>query len=263
MLNRAYRYEPWLRLWRARLTQTQMSRTEVPPRTGWGHTLLIFSGAGLLLLFVTHRLIPALHQQTGVEPVLLWFLLGGLGVFVPLVWFGAWLLRREYLRGTSRRWTDRLRLRRMSRTDWYWTVGGLVLVGLLSAGLQSGLAAAFGELDLHPSFMQLAPLGPGRYWILAAWLPFWLLNVLGEELLWRGVLLPRQEAAIGRWAWLANALGWGVFHVAFGWQLLVLLAPILLIVPYVAQRTGNTWAGVIIHAGLNGPGFLAVALGYV
>src|SRR5215510_4699098 len=36
-----------------------------------------------------------------------------------------------------------------------------------------------------------------RYWILGAWLPFFVLNIVGEEFTWRGVALPRQEAAFG------------------------------------------------------------------
>jgi membrane protease YdiL (CAAX protease family) len=112
-------------------------------------------------------------------------------------------------------------------------------VALLSAAIQGALTLGLGEVNLHPPFMHFEPLAPGRYWILAAWLPFWLLNILGEEFLWRGVLLPRQEAALGQRAWLANAAGWGLFHLAFGWQLLTLLLPILVIVPYIAQCPGT------------------------
>jgi len=31
---------------------------------------------------------------------------------------------------------------------------------------------------------------PGRYWIVAAWVPSFLINILGEEFLWHGVVLP-------------------------------------------------------------------------
>jgi hypothetical protein len=72
-------------------------------------------------------------------------------------------------------------------------------------------------------------------------------------------MLPRQEASLGSQAWLANAVGWLLFHSAFGWQLCLLLVPILVILPYVVQRRQNSWVAVIIHAGLNGPGFVAVA----
>ena len=109
--------------------------------------------------------------------------------------------------------------------------------------------------------MALSPLGPGRYWILAAWLPFFALNILGEELLWRGVVLPRQEAAFGKRAWLANGLGWLSFHAAFPRPVLLLLVPITLILPAIAQRRRCTWPGVIIHAAFGAVGFLSLAFG--
>jgi hypothetical protein len=48
-----------------------------------------------------------------------------------------------------------------------------------------------------------------------------------------------------------------------GWQLILILIPIFFIQPYLVQKRKNTWIGVIIHAGLNGLGFLSVAFGLV
>jgi membrane protease YdiL (CAAX protease family) len=237
-------------------------RTQPPP-LGWGGTLGLFGGAALLLLLGTHVLIPALSAATGQEPVVFWLLVGGLGVFAPLVGLGLLLLKRERLGGSRGLWTSRLRFRRMDRADWLWGLGALVVVGALSGAVQVGLQGVHPEFSPHPPFMAFEPLGPGRYWILAAWLPFWVLNILGEEFLWRGVVLPRQEAPLGRRAWVANAAGWSLFHLAFGWELMLLLAPILVVLPYVAQRRRNTWVAVLIHGGLNGPAFVAVALGLV
>lgn len=109
--------------------------------------------------------------------------------------------------------------------------------------------------------MHLEPLGPGRYWIFVAWLPFWLLNILGEEILWRGVVLPRQEQAFGARAWAVNGAGWLLFHIAFGWRFVLMLIPICFILPWVAQRRRSSWPGVLIHAGLNGPASVTIALG--
>lgn len=208
--------------------------------------------------------IPWLVPRSGVEPILLWFLVGALVVFVPLLVLAGLLLRREGWWGRPGLWTERLRFRRMTAGDWGWSLAALVAVGAGYAGVMTAGEALLGRsLEAQPPFMELEPLGPGRLWILAAWIPFWALNILGEELLWRGILLPRQEAAHGRRAWIANAAGWLLFHLAFGWQLLVGLLPILVVLPWVTQRRRNTWVAVVVHAGLNGPGFVAVALGWV
>jgi len=232
------------------------------PPIGWAGTLILF-GAPAIALYVTTRIaIPNVSEVTGWEPVIWWFLLGGLGVFVPLLVIALLLLRGEAL-DTVGIWRERLRFRRMRASDWRWALGGLVAVGTLSVLVQAALPLFVDEVTLHPPFMRFEALGPGRYWILAAWLPFWLLNILGEEILWRGVILPRQEAALGAQAWIANAAGWTLFHVAFGVQLMLMLLPVLIILPWITQRTRNSWVAVVIHAGLNGPGFVAVAFGLV
>ncbi len=233
------------------------------PPLGVVGSLLFFGGAGLVLFLITHVAIPALAARTGAEPVVVWFMAAGLGLFGPLLLVTWVLLRREGLPPTAAAWTRRLRFRRMNHGDWLWSLAALGLIGLSTSGMLAVLRAVNPDVRLHPSFLTMEPLGPGRYWILAAWLPFFAVNILGEEILWHGLLLPRQEAALGRSAWLVNGLGWLVFHVPFGLVILLMLWPTVFIIPYVVQRRQNTWTGVAIHAGLNGPGFLAVALGFV
>ncbi len=232
-----------------------------PPPLGLGGTLTLFGGAALLLFAATHGLIPLLAAQTGAEPVLLWFAVGGLGVFAPLLLAGWVMLRGETPGSGPDGWRRRLRFRPMTLADWVWSAAGLALIALIGIGTVAMLRLVWGDVPLHPPFLTMAPLTPGRYWILVVWLPFWALNVLGEEILWRGVVLPRQEEAFGRWAWAANGAGWLLFHVAFGPTILLTLLPIVFVLPYIVQRRQNSWIGVVIHAGVNGPGFLAVAFG--
>jgi membrane protease YdiL (CAAX protease family) len=98
-------------------------------------------------------------------------------------------------------------------------------------------------------------------WFVAVWLLSWPSNMLGEELTWRAVVLPRMEAYFGQKAWLLNAALWLVFHLAFGPGNLLVLLPTLAIVPWVTQRRRNAWLGLVLHATLSLPGFIAMALG--
>ena len=86
-------------------------------------------------------------------------------------------------------------------------------------------------------------------------------NILGEELLWHGYLLPRNVVRFGPRAWILNGTGWLLFHLPFGLHLMLLLLPIVLIETWAVQKSGNTWVGVIIHSVVNGPAFVAIALG--
>ena len=58
-------------------------------------TLVVFGAAGLLLCVGTQMLIPWSSEVTGIEPILIWFIVGGLGIFAPLLVFAYLLLRRE------------------------------------------------------------------------------------------------------------------------------------------------------------------------
>ena len=71
---------------------------------------------------------------------------------------------------------------------------------------------------------------------------------------------PRLQLRYGNLTWLVSATGWTVFHLSFGWMLLLTMLPILIIQPYVMQKTQNTWSGIIIHGLVNGIGFLMVTL---
>ena len=87
---------------------------------------------------------------------------------------------------------------------------------------------------------------------------------MGEEILWRGVILPRQEVSFGKYAWIIHGFGWGLFHIAFGWQLLVTLdsySYLFFLLLFKKERT----AGLVYLSmpGLNGPSFIAISLGFL
>ena len=94
-----------------------------------------------------------------------------------------------------------------------------------------------------------------------AWLPLFFFNITGEELWWRGYILPRQEQEHHSAAWLVHGIGLTLFHLPLGIDLSIILLPFLFGLPLVVQRRKNLWTGFIIHGMLNGGGFLAVAFG--
>lgn len=251
------------------MDQSTYARSKYPvrhgtkPATGWFGTALVFGVAALLLWFATRWAIPGLMIKTSAEPILLWFVAASVCVFAPLLLAGWAMLRRERSVYGITALSVRLRFRRLSRADWSWSAGGLLLIWFSSAGTLVIVQTLYGASDLYPSFMLFEPLTGDRIWILVAWLPFFVLNIFGEEAIWRGVLLPRQEAGLGQLAWLANGVGWLFFHLPFGVPMLLMLVPTILVLPYAVQQTRNSSVGLVIHAGLNGPGFLVVAFGLI
>ena len=233
-----------------------------PPPMGVKGTVLFFGFGAAMLGIVIHGLIPAADGAGGFEPVVWWFLLAGSVFLLPLLAASAWLLRREPGYVGRDLWRDRLRFRRMDAGDWLWTLGTLAAIGALSLASMVALRALPGG-NRPMFFVPMEPLGPGRYWLLGAWLPFFAANILIEEFAWRGVALPRQERAFGSRAWLVNGAAHLLLHLPTGAAVLLVLWPTAFLLPHAAQRRRNTWVGVVIHGTLNGPGFLASAFGLV
>ncbi len=240
-----------------------MDQEQELKKLGLISSLAIYIPAALLIYLLTNYLIPYLSETTGQETILFWFIVAGLGVFTPLIITGVIILKIEGLKISKNTWTKRLRFRRITLKDLIWSILGLLLVGIFSGIIMYLLELVVGKFDHSPTFMSFEPLTKGRYWLLLIWFPYWILNILGEEFLWRGVMLPRQEIAFGKYAWLIHGLGWGLFHIIFGWQLLITLIPILFLLPYIVQKRKNSWIGVIMHGGLNGPSFIAICFGMI
>jgi len=238
------------------------TKTEIK-KLGLIGSFAIYIPASILMFCLTKYLIPYLSNTTGQETILFWFIVAGLAVFTPLIITAILILKSEGYKINKTTWTGRLRFRKITRSDLMWCIVGLVVVGLFSMIIMKGLEFLIGDFDHSPAFMSFEPLTKGRYWLLLVWAPYWILNILGEEFLWRGVMLPRQEVAFGNHAWLIHGFGWGLFHIAFGWQLLITLMPLIFIQSYIVQRTKNSWIGVIMHGGLNGPSFIAISFGLI
>jgi membrane protease YdiL (CAAX protease family) len=94
--------------------------------------------------------------------------------------------------------------------------------------------------------------------IVLLWFVMLFFNIAGEELWWRGYLLPRQELAHGRWTWLVHGLQWTLFHLFKWWDVLGLL-PVCLIIAFAAQRLKNNWPVFIAHYIFNGMALVIVA----
>jgi len=67
----------------------------------------------------------------------------------------------------------------------------------------------------------------------------------------------------GKYSWLLCSLLWLLFHLSFGMDLMIMLVPVILIIPYAFHKTKNTLVGIFIHGIYNGPLFVTVALGLI
>jgi membrane protease YdiL (CAAX protease family) len=72
-------------------------------------------------------------------------------------------------------------------------------------------------------------------------------SVLGEELLFRGLLLPRMNGAFGRGDWVANGVLFAVYHLHIPWAIPTALLDTL-ILSYPTKRYRSAWIGIAVHS---------------
>jgi membrane protease YdiL (CAAX protease family) len=232
----------------------------------WWQSLLYFGIPGAIGYWNAYFGIPRLVQAGVPMTVAFPLLLSGMGVLL----LGVALLAYR-LEGNPWRWSDmkvRLRLQPIRGKAWLWVLGVLGVCVISDAsfdGLGKWLASfpLFAPPDYFPPpfnprfeivFPMVEFLGApfkGNWAIFWLWAPLSLVSMLGEELLWRGYILPRQELSLGRWAWVLNGLLWAyLFHAGLKWQFIGMW-PSMLLTAWIAQRLKNTWASSVVHVGGN------------
>jgi uncharacterized protein len=99
----------------------------------------------------------------------------------------------------------------------------------------------------------------GWFAILAAMFVF--NTVLGEELLFRGYLLPRMNGEFGRRDWMANGVLFAAYHLHVPWVIPATLVDTF-ILAYPAKRYRSALIGIAVHSAQSVV-FLGLVLGLV
>jgi uncharacterized protein len=72
-------------------------------------------------------------------------------------------------------------------------------------------------------------------------------TVLGEDLLFRGLLLPRMRGVFGRGDFVANGVLFAFYHLHQPWSIPAALADIIL-TAYPTRRWQSVWLSIIVHS---------------
>lgn len=171
------------------------------------------------------------------------------------------------LEGNEMTWPsfqERFRLHAPKKKDWIWIIGVFFAIQILEAILVfSGISLKAIPFFRVPDFVPF-PINPdkgttippteflgvvlkGAWWMIPYWFVHLFFNIFGEEFMWRGYILPRQELSYGKWTWIINGLLWGfLFHAFMKWNFIGML-PEILLTPWIAQKTKSTWASIFTH----------------
>lgn len=226
-------------------------------------SLLLFAIPAALMVVSMFWGIPWL-EGLGLEPIVSFLT----AFTIPMAWmFTAALVGYHKIEGRPLRWDSfaaRMRFPRLRFKDLLW---GLLIfgVGMITMALLTPLVLAFIEagwlpvpgnlpLLLDPQAtisgaalaQQASGALRGRWDIVILFMIYLFFNIAGEELWWRGYILPRQELRHGRLAWVVHGLLWAAFHAFKYWSIITLL-PFTLTTAFSAQRQRTNWPATIAH----------------
>jgi membrane protease YdiL (CAAX protease family) len=217
---------------------------------------------------------PIIIPYSPLQPVITYWLLiiAGMGwqfvVSLVIIYHELGTLRWSAIR--QRTW---LQTPRDPRTDqpnrrlFWWLLPALLFSALVVFVLAGYLDAPMARLfpALQPAqFMDtsqlVSPEFQGQWWLLGVVLVSFVFNYfLGEEFLFRGVLLPKMQGVFGKYDWVANAVLFGLYHLHKPWMILSVIAGSLAIT-WPARRFRCNWMAIIVH-GVEGLFLLVMVLG--
>jgi membrane protease YdiL (CAAX protease family) len=88
----------------------------------------------------------------------------------------------------------------------------------------------------------------GDWQFLGLFLLTFVFNILGEEFVFRGVLLPKMEGVFGKWDWVVNGVLMSTYHWHQPWMILSGIVASVFFFALPARRFRSTWMAIIIHA---------------
>jgi membrane protease YdiL (CAAX protease family) len=252
--------------------------------TGMGllKSIIYFAIPAFILVLSYHgfRLWLLSNQFSDLESFLI-----SLGLPMMLIFFTALIFYRFIERRpcNRREFSNRMRYPKINWKDF---IGGIALftAGFLGYGLMSLFTSHIISNGMIPLPEKIAIMDipnvalnvdllnnaaggqiQGKWHIVIIYTLVLFFNVAGEELWWRGIILPRQEVSLKKNAWIVNGTFWGFFHIFKYWEILNLL-PFCLLNAFVAQKRRNNWSSLIAHFFMNISGYifvLAAAAGWI
>ncbi|MCU7497322.1 MAG: CPBP family intramembrane metalloprotease [Ignavibacteria bacterium] len=160
---------------------------------------------------------------------------------------------------------ERIWLSKMDKKDWLWTAG-LFTLGISAYLLLAPAGKSLAQIGfLAPPDFFPAEINPtkiprdgyimdyklsGQYWIAIIYFIAVVTNVLGEEFLFRGMILRRQIVKYGNRAWLYHGVIWTLWHFFWKWNLISIL-PFGLALSYTVYKKQNVLTGIIVHGLMN------------
>lgn len=223
--------------------------------------------------YVGFRIVLPKLVENGTPSLIGWPVIASLMLFM-FVLVTIFLLRSEAKQLGISLW-ERMCFKRLSGKEWIISIGLLVLVFVITMGVQ-GIVPSFMDAfgltvpdympfflnpEINPATADPAILSPGfdpqgKYYLFILMAVTLFLNILTEELYFRAWMLPKLSK-YGSWAWAINGVLFAFYHTFQIWLLPVILVASLSFA-FVFNKTKSIWPIFAIHVFLNTLNLLGV-----
>jgi membrane protease YdiL (CAAX protease family) len=140
---------------------------------------------------------------------------------------------------------------------WLWVLPFIVLSGLVNLLPIDPTGPLPRDFPSAVMTDRVADYFDGNWFGFAQLVAVAFLAPIAEELVFRGLLLPRMRSAFGRGDIFANGLLFALYHVHQPWSMPAALIDGTLNQAYPTRRFQSTWMGLITHTA---PSFLTVSV---
>lgn len=227
---------------------------------------------GILAFVIT----PAVVAFTNWPPLIVYWI----AVIIGLVWQFILSLIILRLDGNELNWqtiVTRMKYQKpvnpKTGNSNYWLLLWTIPFIILSAVIQSGLISLpnvdswMAPLIQHLPKYDLSSLATAEYkgawWILGLFLVTSAFNYfLGEEFMYRGILLPKMNGVFGKWDWFFNGILFGLYHLHKPQIILSTAIYFGIVFAFPSKLFQSNWMAVIVH-GLEGLLGTVVVLGVI
>lgn len=150
-----------------------------------------------------------------------------------------------------------------------WTIPFILITTLLQSGVinlpnvDDWMTPLIQNLPKYDLSSLAASEYKGAWWILVLFILTSIFNYfLGEEFIYRGILLPRMKGVFGKWDWFFNGILFGFYHLHKPQVILSTALYFGLVFALPSKLFQSSWMAVIIH-GLEGVLGIIVILGII
>lgn len=148
-----------------------------------------------------------------------------------------------------------------------WVIPFIILSGSLQMinipNITTMISPFINNLPQYDMSALATPEFKGAWWLLGLLFISSVLNyLLGEEFLYRGILLPKMNGVFGRWDWFANGVLFGFYHLHKPQNLITSALVTGFLFAFPSKRFQSNWMAVIIH-GAEGLFIFVLVLGVI